>query len=103
MLLLGIGRICWLGNPFRLQPRRNAAANASAVSQCGLSHHQEGEMQRSGILSVLLGVLAMALTGSQLSTAAPGSRVSGGGQYTGTAGLTYVTVNAIQKPDGSVS
>src|SRR5436305_7986383 len=60
-------------------------------------------MQRSGMLSVLLGVVAMTLAGSQASTAAPGGRVSGGGQYSGTAGLTYVTVNAVQKPDGSVS
>lgn len=60
-------------------------------------------MQQSGKLIALLGVLAAALTGSQPSTAAPGSRVSGGGQYNGTAGLTHVTVNAVEKPDGSVS
>ncbi len=60
-------------------------------------------MQRSGRLPVLVGVVVMVLAGSQLSTAAPGGRVTGGGRYNGTAGLTYVTVNAVQKPDGSVS
>lgn len=60
-------------------------------------------MKRGGVFKVLLGVLVIGLATGRPARAASGGRVSGGGHFTGLFGLEYVTVNAVQKADGSVS
>jgi hypothetical protein len=60
-------------------------------------------LKRTWMLPCLLISLLIGVACSR-SWAAPGIRVTGGGQYfSPLIGLTYVKVNAIQHPDGSVS
>lgn len=54
-------------------------------------------------LAGLLAAVAASFTPSGPVLAGGGAKVTGGGQYVGDFGLTYVSVNAIQKSDGTVT
>jgi hypothetical protein len=60
-------------------------------------------MKRRATLSALLGALVLCLAGGPSALAVSGEKVTGGGMYFNNTHPVILSVNAVQKKDGTVT